>query len=147
MSNADVASIESPEPREDSTAALAHLAFDVMGRLSTLASDEDMSLTQLRMVAIMRDGPRRMAQLAQALGVDRSSVSGLIARAEQRGLVYRESATGDGRGVSVALTAAGQDFSSRVIQRIAVVLQPLLAVLDDKDRQTFDALVTQLLGE
>jgi DNA-binding MarR family transcriptional regulator len=147
MSNTDVASAESPEPREDSTAALAHLAFDVMGRLGKLASDEDMSLTQLRMVAILRDGSRRMAQLALALGVDRSSVSGLIARAEHRGLVYRESASGDGRGVSVTLTAAGQDFSARVMQRIAVVLEPLLAILDDEDRQTFDALVTQVLGE
>jgi DNA-binding MarR family transcriptional regulator len=145
MSNTDVASTSSPG--EDSAASLAHLAFDVMGRLSKLASDEDMSLTQLRMLAILRDGSRRMAQLALALGVDRSSVSGLIARAEQRGLVRRESASGDGRGVSVALTADGQAFTFPVMQRITVALEPLLAVLTEQDRRSFDTLVTTILGE
>jgi DNA-binding MarR family transcriptional regulator len=130
-----------------SAEALAQLAFDVMGRLSKLASDEDMSLTQLRMLAILRDRSPRMAELALALGIDRSSVSGLIARAEQRGLVQRESAGGDGRGIAVGLTTAGQAFTLPVIEKTAAALEPLLSVLDNPDRDSFDALVAKILGE
>src|SRR5262245_29531354 len=96
---------------EDGTSApmeeLPRLSFEVMSRLSRLAAEADRSLTQLRMLATRRDRQPRMAELAAALGIDRSSVSGLIARAERRDLVTRLPAAEDGRGFTVTLTAAG----------------------------------------
>lgn len=114
---------------------LAQVSFEVIGRLSRLSAEEDMSLTQLRMLAILRDRHLRMAQLASALGTDRSSVSGLIDRAEQRGLVAREPAADDKRGLTVSLSPDGHAFATRVQARTEAALEPLLAQLQPRERE------------
>ncbi|WZH36805.1 MAG: MarR family transcriptional regulator [Microbacterium enclense] len=124
---------------------LARLSFEVMGRLTRLSAEGDMSLTQLRMLAILRDRQPRMAELAAALGVDRSSVSGLIARAERRELVTRIPAAGDGRGFTVALTEAGQDFAAALERRTSAALDPLLADLDPSERQALSELLAKVV--
>ena len=114
--------------------ALAGVSFMVIGRLTKLAAEEGLSLTQLRMLAILRDRSARMAELADALGVDRSSATGLIARAEQRGLVTRAAAEGDGRGILVYLTDDGRAFTQPLTARIASALSSLTARLDPAQR-------------
>ena len=84
--------------------ALVQMSFAVMGRLTQLAAEEGMSLTQLRVLGVLRDRRPRMADLATGLGLDRSSVTGLVDRAQQRGLVERVAEEGDARVVRVALT-------------------------------------------
>lgn len=144
MSNRDPSA---PHESGEGAEALVRLSFDVMSRLSRLASEEDMSLTQLRMLAILRDRRPRMAELAAALGIDRSSVSGLIARAEQRGLVSREADSKDGRGVSVVMTPAGHAFTRPVARRVAAALEPLLAGLDSEERQCFETLLAKIVRD
>ncbi|ERK69221.1 hypothetical protein N136_04459, partial [Leifsonia aquatica ATCC 14665] len=67
--------------------ALVQTSFVVTGVLTRVAAERDLSLTQLRMLGVLRDRRPRMAQLAALLGLDKSTVSGLIERAERRGLV------------------------------------------------------------
>ena len=128
----------------ESVDEIARLSFEVISRLARLAAEEDLSLTQLRMLAILRDRRPRMAELAAALGIDRSSVSGLIARAEQRGLVARESAAGDGRGVTVALTPAGHSFTAALGLRTSAALEHLLTDLDDDERGALARLLAKI---
>lgn len=124
---------------------LARLSFEVIGRLTRLAAAEEMSLTQLRMLAILRDRRLRMAELAAALGTDRSSTSGLIARAERRGLVEREPAADDKRGFTVSLSAAGHTFASEVEGRTTAALEPLVAGLPAADRRTLVAILGRVV--
>jgi hypothetical protein len=67
----------------------ARVSFEVIGRLARVAAEEDMSLTQLRMLAILRDRRLRMAEPAAALGTDRSSTSGHIGYGETGALSVR----------------------------------------------------------
>lgn len=76
-------------------------SFTVVALLSQAAVAHDLSLTQLRVLAILRDRKPKLAELATHLGLDRSSVSGLIDRAVRRGLVRRDASSGDGRAVRV----------------------------------------------
>lgn len=115
--------------------ALAGVAFTVIALLTRLAAEEDLSLTQLRLLAILRDRSPRMAELANALGVDRSSVTGLIARAEQRGLVARLVVEEDGRGVLVQLTDEGRAFARRLTRRTAAVLSGLTVGIEPAKHQ------------
>jgi DNA-binding MarR family transcriptional regulator len=55
-------------------------------------------------------GQMRMAQLADAMCHSRSRTTHTIKRMEQRGLVVREEAADDGRGVIARLTQAGRDL-------------------------------------
>ena len=60
---------------------LVQVSFTVIALLSRVAAEHDLSLTQLRVLAILRDREPTMAELATHLGLERSSVSGLIDRA------------------------------------------------------------------
>jgi DNA-binding MarR family transcriptional regulator len=109
--------------------ALVQMSFEVMGRLTQLAAEEGMSLTQLRVLGVLRDRQPRMADLARVLGLDRSSITGLIDRAQRRGLVERIAEEGDGRVVRVALTEEGQAHAARMTARMSELLADLVAPL------------------
>ncbi|MEG8034219.1 MarR family transcriptional regulator [Sphingomonas sp. LR61] len=65
--------------------ALGEAAFRTMGPLTGLAADAGLSLTQLRVLAILRDRRLRIGDLAQYLGLEKSTMTGLVARAEKKG--------------------------------------------------------------
>src|SRR5207244_669865 len=52
-------------------------------------------------------------QLADSLAVDQSSVSGLLRRLEQKGLIRRDRLPEDQRSVRIELTPEGRSFARR----------------------------------
>jgi DNA-binding MarR family transcriptional regulator len=111
--------------------ALAQLSFVVQNMLARSAAKHDLSMTQLRMLGMLRNHRPTMQELAQRLGVDKSSATGLIDRAERRGLVRREMDPRDGRSVRVAITALGlqvaADGSAEIREALVLVTEPLTA--------------------
>ena len=87
-----------------------------------------------------------MAELAAHLGLDRSSVSGLIDRAVTRGLVRRAASDDDGRSVRVGLTDEGHRLAATGAAEVADLLQPLLGKLGSPDRRRLTGLLSRLLG-
>ena len=87
--------------------------------LSRIGAEHDLSLTQLRVLGILRDRRIRMSELADYLGLDKSTISGLVDRAEKRGLVQRAPNPADGRAVDVFLTAAGTELAGRGAAQLA----------------------------
>ena len=69
--------------------ALVQAAFTVMAVLNKVGADNDLSLTQLRVLAILRDRRPRITVLADYLGLEKSTMTGLVDRAEKRGLLER----------------------------------------------------------
>ena len=69
--------------------ALVQAAFVTMAVLNKVGADNDLSLTQLRVLAILRDRRLRMTALADYLGLEKSTMTGLVDRAEKRGLLER----------------------------------------------------------
>lgn len=125
--------------------AIVRLSFEVIGRLGRMAAEADMSLTQLRMLGILRDRRLRMSELAAFLGTDRSSVSGLIARAERRDLVLREPAADDRRSYTVTLTPAGLRFAARFATTMDEELAPFLAPLDAAESASLTTLLERIV--
>lgn len=112
------------------TDALVELSFLIQATLARLAGERELSLTQVRLLGILRDREPGIVELAAALGLDKSSVSGLVDRAQRRGLVERASATdGDGRAIRVVLTAQGRrmatSFAAQVASEIAGLVEGL----------------------
>jgi DNA-binding MarR family transcriptional regulator len=126
--------------------ALARSAHQVVGVLTRVAAEHELSLTQLRVFAILRDRERlRMSALAAHLGLDRSTLSGLVARAEARGLLRRTADEEDGRAVGVALTAEGRAFAERVADAVATGLAPQIEALAPHDRSALARLLERTL--
>lgn len=128
------------------TDALVQATFMTMAVLSSVAADNDLSLTQLRVLAILRDRRVRMSALAAYLGLDRSTMSGLVERAEKRGLATRASDASDGRAVVVFLTQNGTELADALYARIERELATATDRLAPAERHRLHALLRQLVG-
>jgi DNA-binding MarR family transcriptional regulator len=110
-------------------------AFSTIAVLQRLAAEHDLSLTQLRVLAILRDRPpARIGRLVDHLGLEKSTLTGLVDRAEQRGLLRRDRDPQDRRAVVVLLTPAGQDLADRLAGEAFDRLRPRLAPLSSAER-------------
>jgi MarR family transcriptional regulator, lower aerobic nicotinate degradation pathway regulator len=125
---------------------LVQVSFAVTAVLSRVAAEQDLSLTQLRVLGILRDREPTMAELATYLGLERSTVSGLIDRAVQRGLVRKDADPDDGRAVRVSLTPESRRQASRLTAEIAGLIAPLTDRLSPGERSRLTALLTKVLG-
>jgi DNA-binding MarR family transcriptional regulator len=111
--------------------ALAQLSFAVQGLLSEIAAAHDLSIIQVRLLGVLRDRSVGMNELARHLGLDKFSVTGLVDRAERRGLVRRRTSSTDRRATEVSITPAGRRLATLGAadfgQRIATLVRPLAA--------------------
>lgn len=78
-------------------------------------------------------GRLRMSELAARLGVSLSTVSGLVDRLVDQGLLDRRDDPADRRQVLVSLTAAGVAFIDRFRELNAQQLEELLALLSEAE--------------
>ena len=109
--------------------ALAQLSFAVQGALGRIATEQGLSIVQTRLLGILRDRRPTIKELAGFLGLDKSSVTGLVDRAETRGLVTRMASPRDGRSVQVAITPAGQHLAERATTSFMAEIGDLVADL------------------
>jgi MarR family transcriptional regulator, lower aerobic nicotinate degradation pathway regulator len=124
---------------------LAQLAFVIHGMLESRAAEHDLSITQARLLGVLRDRTPTMNQLARLLGLDKSSVSGLVDRAERRGLVVRIPSAEDKRAVLVGLTAEGRSLVSQAAARFGADLTAMLDLLPPSDCDALSGIVSRLL--
>jgi DNA-binding MarR family transcriptional regulator len=125
--------------------AVVQLSFAVQEILASIAAEHDLSITQVRMLGILRDREPPMLQLARVLGLEKSSVSGLVDRAERRGLVMRSRSEHDGRAFHVRLTEDGHDLARQGAAEVAQRLDALLAPLSDRERAQLSKLISRVL--
>lgn len=126
--------------------ALVQASFMTMAVLSKVAAEHDLSLTQLRVLAILRDRRLRMAGLAEYLGLEKSTMTGLVDRAEKRGLLERAPSPADRRAVDVFLSAAGIDLTERLYADILRALSPMTGALSPAEQRRLQALIERMLG-
>jgi DNA-binding MarR family transcriptional regulator len=126
---------------------LVQLSFAIGSVLSRIADREGLSLTQLRMLAVLQDREIGMLALARILELEKSSVTGLVDRAERRGLVRRVPVAGNRRAVHVTVTEAGGALarSVRDIVRaeVTALAAPLSAPQQDRLSRSVAVLIEQ----
>jgi DNA-binding MarR family transcriptional regulator len=127
--------------------ALAHSAFVVIGEVTRVGAAHDLSLTQMRVLGILRDRRLRMAELATFLGLEKSTLSGLVERAERRGLLARAKSADDGRAVDVFMTPEGRELGERVHGEVRRALAPLTDRLGADQRGAVTRLLERMLSE
>lgn len=132
-------------PDDDVLDALAQTAHAVTTVLTRVAAEHDLSLTQLRVLAILRDRRLRMSVLADYLGLERSTMSGLVDRAEKRGLLARGPSATDGRAVEVYLTDEGLALAERGTSQVRAALEPSTAALTAAERRRLQTLLEKLV--
>jgi DNA-binding MarR family transcriptional regulator len=127
--------------------ALAQLSFLVQGLLANRAASQDLSMIQTRLLGVLRDREPTMQELARLLSLDKSSVTGLVARAEQRGLVRRAPSHDDRRSVHVKLSASGRRIVTAVAASFEADIASATASLSQTDRTRLSKLATRVVSE
>jgi MarR family transcriptional regulator, lower aerobic nicotinate degradation pathway regulator len=124
---------------------LAQLSFLIQAILERRAREHDLSITQVRLLGVLRDRTPAMNELAKLLDLDKSSITGLIDRAQRRGIVTRVPSTTDRRAVLVALTAHGRSLAATGTAHFEADAAQLLSFLPPPDRQALSQLISKLL--
>jgi DNA-binding MarR family transcriptional regulator len=132
-------------PSLNTVDGLAQLSFLVLGTLERRAAEHELSLIQTRLLGVLRDRRPTMLELAKLLGLDKSSVSGLVDRAERRGLVARIPSAADRRSVLVSLTDQGRALATSVAAQFEADVAALVELLPAGDRTALSSLVSRLL--
>jgi DNA-binding MarR family transcriptional regulator len=125
---------------------LAQLSFVIHRMLERRAAEHDLSIIQTRLLGVLRDRQPTINALGQLLDLDKSSVSGLVERAERRGLVIRTRSPADGRAVLVSLTSEGRSLVSEASSQFEADVFTLLNRLSPPDRRALPRLVSRLLA-
>jgi DNA-binding MarR family transcriptional regulator len=126
---------ELAEQLDDVVIGLRRLTLDRRGLSLTAAA----TLTTLR-----GSGPTRLTDLAAIEGVSQPSMTALVARLADSGLVQRRADPGDGRAVLIALTPAGAELLDRRREARARLLAGPLATLTDDEVQAITAALPAL---
>jgi DNA-binding MarR family transcriptional regulator len=127
--------------------ALAQLSFLVQGTLAKHAATHELSIIQMRLLGVLRDREPNMQELARLLQLDKSSVTGLVDRAEKRGLVQRVPSTEDRRAVRVKLSASGRKMITRVGGAFQADIASATESLSAADRKRLSTLATRIVRE
>src|SRR5450432_2282929 len=90
--------------------SLVQLSFLIQAVLLRIGTAHDLSIIQIRLLGVLRDREPGMMELANYLNLDKSSVTGLVDRAERRGLVQRTTTPDDGRAIRVSVTTNGREL-------------------------------------
>jgi MarR family transcriptional regulator, lower aerobic nicotinate degradation pathway regulator len=124
---------------------LAQLSFLVQRMLERRAAEYHLSIIQTRLLGVLRDRRPTINELGRLLALDKSSVSGLVDRAERRGLVTRAPSPADGRAVLVTLTDHGRSIVSDASSQFGADVLELLGPLSQSDRRALSRLLSRLL--
>jgi DNA-binding MarR family transcriptional regulator len=126
-----------PEPGLDTALGLVQLSGLVQAAFAHVAEHHQLSPLQGRLLCVLAEAPRGMAELARVFNVEKATITGLVDRAERRGLVERAPVPGDRRAVSVTLTQDGVRSAAEFHAEVTDQLKRLLAPLTPEDREQF----------
>ncbi|HET7481775.1 MAG TPA: MarR family transcriptional regulator [Actinomycetota bacterium] len=106
----------------------------------------EMSPIQLQAVDSLADGPLRVGELAERLGLAESSVSRLVDRLTALGLTARRPLAADRRVVEVELTKGGRSIVAAVARRRRDYLIDILNALEPDEREELVRLFSKVVA-
>lgn len=126
---------------------LVQLSFLVQSVLGRVAAAHDLSIVQARLLGVLRGREVGMLELARFLELEKSSVTGLVDRAERRGLVRRVAVVDDRRAVRVQLTLRGNALARTAADELAAGIADLVGGLSGAQRDRLSHLATTLVRD
>lgn len=127
--------------------SLMHL--QLMARLSKELSTEGLSMSDYLVLATLSDAPhgvRRLNEIGDELGWEKSRVSHHVNRMVERGLVAKESCPTDLRGTNLVLTKAGLKEAQRVApQHVGDVRDLFINQLSASEMKTLREIAEKVL--
>jgi DNA-binding MarR family transcriptional regulator len=125
----------------DAAHQVLHLFADA-GRAHRLSQQQ----VELICAVIVRDSPG-MSELGRTLHIEKSGLSNLVDRLEQRGLVTRYTDPADRRATRVTLTDQGITTAMTIYNNVTSHVRGLTAAIPQNQRRTTLATIRAMTGD
>jgi DNA-binding MarR family transcriptional regulator len=131
-------------PRRSRTRQIEYVSHELLPQAAILTRlvfrelGGKLSRTEVGLLRTVSEGPRRITELADLEGLAQPTMTILIKRLEQHGLVKRERRSADGRIVLVDITQSGRIALEDYRQQMSEAIGAYLAEISDEQ---VDALV------
>lgn len=133
------------DPPIDVVAGLIQLSGMVQEIYARVSERHDLTPAQARLLCVLLPGPRGMADLAQCFGVEKAALTGLMDRAERRGLAQRTAVPGDRRALHATLTDAGRRAAIAFHADVGTEVGRLAEALDPADHAHFRGMLAEIV--
>lgn len=124
---------------------LLQLTSLVQGIYARVSERHELTPVQAKLLCVLLGGPRGMADLAQCFGVEKAALTGLMDRAERRGLAQRTPVPGDRRALQATLTETGRQTAAAFHAEVNAELSRLTAPLAPADSEHFRAAMADII--
>jgi DNA-binding MarR family transcriptional regulator len=107
----------------------------------------DLDLTSMQFAALVKLHELKavsQTELGRLTGMDRATISGVVARLKRRNLVLYKPDPLDKRSRIIALTPAGETLLTEAMQRIGRVTEQTLEPIDATDRESLRAILQKM---
>jgi DNA-binding MarR family transcriptional regulator len=102
---------------------------------------------QAVLTLLIEEGPMTQQELGQRIGIDRTTIVGIVDGLDEAGFVDRRRSPADRRAYLLTPTTAGKRAQQRGGKLVDRAERELLAGLDDQDRQTLARLLGRAVAE
>jgi DNA-binding MarR family transcriptional regulator len=86
-------------------------------------------------------------ELSSALGLDKSAITGLVDRLENKKLVERRLTPADRRAISIVLTAAGRDAANRCLKVSKEFNNAITEGLSEQEIEAFSKILQKIISK
>lgn len=116
---------------------LAKLSVIVTAQVVRVAEANGLTPMQARVLGLLAAGPQRMADLSRGLDIEKTALTGLVDRAEAKGLMTRVPVPGNRRSTNVVATEAGAAAAKTFYAQLDAALDSMLDELPADKREAF----------
>ena len=120
-------------PRSEEIAEALPIRAAAISRLFMAHTTVPISRTEMGVLYVVSERPRRITELAAREGVTQPAITLLVNRLAERGWLKRTPDPLDGRAVLVELTPAGSALLDQVRAEFRALVREEMAMLDDDD--------------
>lgn len=124
--------------------ALVHISHLVDHVFLEVAQDQGLTPQQVHLLCLVDSRAVGMKELAEALDLEKSSLTGLVDRVARRGLITRIPDDHDRRACRVTVTEEGGRVSAACHREVVRRLEALADHLSPADKETLAKLAAQL---
>ncbi|MEA5365898.1 MarR family transcriptional regulator [Amycolatopsis sp., V23-08] len=128
-------------------AGLVRSSFLVNAVYTESAREYGLTVQQGQLLCVLMAQPYGMGELGATLGLEKSSLTGLVDRAVRRGLVRREPVPDDRRAVQVVLTGEGRELAEDFYGATCRRIEGLASGLPPADRDRLATLLGRVVED
>lgn len=118
----------------DLTTGLIRSAALIQDICAIASSEHGLTPQQAQLMGVVGDKPSKMVWLGELLRIGKSSMTGLVHRAERAGIVRRVPDPGDGRSTLIMLTDEGRRTNTAFRATVGERIERIIATLPTAER-------------